>query len=330
MMAEALEPLLGGIGLADAPYLGRLSRSGRAFVNGRPVDAMTTVSAGDVVTLAGQRYRAEEGARNRIHLVPERAQRSPKKRGPVRVHCGFHKCLTMYTRGIYASATRLDLLRPRGFQHFYHRLDAFYGGCEDFRITSVSGQVIDLDRFEDIRVVRLVRDPRDLMISGYFYHKRGAEGWCLLEDPTDADWAIVNGKVPDAIPSGSTLTAYLNNVPVEEGLAAEFEFRRHHLAAMRAWPEDSHQIKTYRYEDIIGHEGETFAEILAFMGLSPIAQRLGARHAERYSMARRRGKNKHIRNPASGQWRDLIPAALVDRIAAEYGDVLERYGYPRR
>lgn len=330
-MTEALEPLAGRVGLADTSYFRRLSRAGRVAVNDRPADATTPVGEGDLVTLAGQRYRAAEaGIRRRLNLVAEPPAPVAARKGAVRVHCGFHKCLTMYTRGIYGAATRLGLRRPRGFQHFYHRLDAFYAGCEDFRVTSVSGHVVDVDRFEDIRVVRLVRDPRDLMVSGYFYHKRGAEGWCLLEDPVDADWAVVNGKVPGALPAGTTLMAYLNDASTGDGLAAEFEFRRNHLDAMRDWPRDDHRIRTWRYEDIMGNEGETYAGILAFMGLSPLAQRIGASHAERHSMARRRGKNAHIRNPASGQWRDLMPAALVDRIAGEYGDVLERYGYPRR
>lgn len=330
-MTEMLEPLVGRVGLADTPYFRRLVRSGRVFVNDEPARGPTAVARGDHVTLAGQRYQtAQEGVRERLNLVPNDPAPTPTKKGAVRVHCGFHKCLTMYTRGIYSAATRLDLRKPRGFHHFYHRLDAFYAGCEDFRVTSVSGHVIDLDRFEDIRVVRFVRDPRDLMVSGYYYHKRGAEGWCLLEDPIDADWAVVNGKVPDALPAGTTLTAYLNAASIEEGLAAEFEFRRNHLHTMRNWPEDDHRVRTYRYEDIMGREGETFAEILAFMGLSPMAQRIGVRHAERRSTARARRRNTHVRNPASEQWRALMPAALVDRIAAEYGDVLERYGYPRR
>ena len=329
-MAQALEPLLGGVGLADPQYFKRLSRSGRALVNGQPAGRNATIAAGDLLTLAGQSYTAvETGIRKRLNFVPELVAPTPKK-GTVRVHCGFHKCLTMYSRGIYGAATRFDLLRPRGFQHFYHRIEAFYAGCEDFRITSVSGHVIDLDRFENIRVVRVVRDPRDLMVSSYFYHKRGAEGWCLLEDPVDADWAIVNGKVPSALPPGATMTTYLNNASTEDGLAAEFEFRRYHLDAMRDWPADGHRIRTYRYEDIMGREGETYAEILAFMGLSPVAQRIGARHAERHSTARARARNTHVRNPVSGQWRELMPAGLADRIAAEYGDVLERYGYSRR
>lgn len=330
-MTEALEPLLGRVGLADTHYFRRLSRSGRVFVNDRPADGTMAVGPGDLVTLAGQRYRvAEAGVRQRLNLVSEHPAQAPAKKRAVRVHCGFHKCLTMYSRGIYGAATWLGLRRPRGFQHFYHRLDAFYGGCEDFRVASVSGHVIDVDRFEDIRVVRFVRDPRDLMVSGYFYHKRGAEGWCLLEDPVDADWAVVNGKVPSALPAATTLMTYLNGASIEDGLAAEFEFRRNHLDAMRDWRQDDHRIRTYRYEDIMGNEGRAYAGILAFMGLSPLAQRIGAGHAERHSMARRRGSNAHIRNPASGQWRDLMPAALVDRIAEEYGDVLERYGYPRR
>src|SRR5690606_3847099 len=42
-----------------------------------------------------------------------------------------HKCLTMHSRGVYGAATRLGVTRPRGFHHFYHRLDGFYAGCEE-------------------------------------------------------------------------------------------------------------------------------------------------------------------------------------------------------
>jgi hypothetical protein len=36
------------------------------------------------------------------------------------------------------------------------------------------------------RAIRIVRDPRDIWVSGYLYHRRTAEGWCINTnfDPT--------------------------------------------------------------------------------------------------------------------------------------------------
>ena len=36
----------------------------------------------------------------------------------------------------------------------------------------------------------------------------------------------------------------------------------------------------------------------------------------------------HIRNPTGGQWREHFGPELRRRFAADYGDLLERYGYP--
>ncbi len=82
-----------------------------------------------------------------------------------------------------------------------------------------------LDRFEDVLVSRFIPDPQDLLISGYFYHKRGAESWYDLVDPEDSDWEVVNGKVPEQIPAGLSFAQYLNRTSIEEGLLAELTFR---------------------------------------------------------------------------------------------------------
>jgi pyruvate/2-oxoglutarate dehydrogenase complex dihydrolipoamide dehydrogenase (E3) component len=57
-------------------------------------------------------------------------------------------------------------------------------------MTSLSGHALDLDQFEDIKVIRFIRDPRDLIISGYFYHKRGGEDWCDYKNPTTVDYTL--------------------------------------------------------------------------------------------------------------------------------------------
>lgn len=176
-------------------------------------------------------------------------------------------------------------------------------------------------------VVRFIRDPRDLLVSSYFYHKRSAEAWCDLAAPKDIDWKIVNGAVPDVLGEHS-LSAYLNSVSLETGLFAELEFRRFHFESMRTWPLQDERVKLFKYEDIIGREAEVFADLLAFMEM-PVALRMAGKHyAKRYSAVKKGGKKGHIRNANSGQWRQYFTPALQSRFNALYGDILERYGYP--
>ena len=157
--------------------------------------------------------------------------------GLTRIHAGLHKCLTMFTRRVYKRACWTNVARPRGFRHFFHDLDRFERERGDWRITSISGHALDPGRYRDARIVRFVRDPRDLIVSGYHYHKRGAEYWCKDRRPSAVRWTIVRGKVPGALPPDTSLEDYLNRVGRAEGMRAELEFRRYHFQSMRDWPE---------------------------------------------------------------------------------------------
>ena len=139
----------------------------------------------------------------------------------------------------------------------------------------MSGYAIDLERYSDIRVVRFLRDPRDMLVSGYFYHKRGGESWTRLDEPNEVDWRVVNGCVPSVLPRGTSLAAYLNEVDIEAGLLAEIEFRTRHFDSMMDWPVGDDRILEVRYEDILGRERQSFREILAYLELPSRAVRIG-------------------------------------------------------
>ena len=215
------------------------------------------------------------------------------------------------------------------FRHFFHRLDHFYDQCQQFDICSVSGNYIDLDRFEDIRVARVIRDPRDLVVSAYFYHKRAAEPWCKDVNPTDQDWKLVRGAVPAKLPKDYTFTKYLNEVSMEEGLHAEMEFRKYHFESMLEWPENDSRVLLLRYEDIIGNEAWTYWKILAFFGFSIPTRFIGSQIAHRHSAKGKHARVSHIRNPNSGQWRKHFTPGLTKRFDELYGEILDRYGYAR-
>lgn len=165
-------------------------------------------------------------------------------------------------------------------------------------------------------------------MSGYFYHRRGAEHWCELPNPNDIDWLMVNGAVPAGLPEGMTLTGYLNSVSLEEGLLAELEFRRHHFASMRLWPISDPRIRLFKYEEIIGRESEVFGEICRFFELPFSARLAGPYYARRYRAGQKSSKSTHIRNPNAGQWREYFTPRLRQKFLDSYGDILERYHYP--
>jgi hypothetical protein len=217
----------------------------------------------------------------------------------------------------------------RGFRHYHHRLHRFYDGCARYRVASVSGHALDLDRFEDIRVVRFIRDPRDLLVSGYYYHLKGVESWSTQPDPRPGDWEEVVGVIPSAMPPGESMQSYLGKVSLEEGMVAELEFRTNHFESMRAWPETDPRVRVFRYEDILGNEVEVFERVFDFFELPRLARAFGLRYARRHAAGQKAADRIHIRNSRAGQWRDVLPESVAAMVDAKYGDVLDRYGYPR-
>ena len=107
---------------------------------------------------------------------------------PALIHCSLHKCLTVYfKRVMHGLFNRCAPCRGR-YRHFNSDLDAFYGDWGRWRLASVNNRALDLDRVAGARISRFVRDPRDLVVSGYFYHRRGAEPWTTQKAPTPSDW----------------------------------------------------------------------------------------------------------------------------------------------
>ena len=262
------------------------------------------------------------------------ADTSPAQIGGLRrVHCSYHKCLTVYFEKVLKRMVRTPFGLAGGYRHFDSQLDAFYRDCEDYAVASINNHVLDLDRFENVRVTRFVRDPRDLIVSGYFFHKHSTESWSEVVDPTNEDWKVVAGVVPEAMVGRGgreSFREYLNDVSPGEGLLAELAFRRGHFESMRAWPKHDRRVELIRYEDVLGREGEIFDRIFRFYILPFIARRIGLHYAHRFRAAGRTSlRSGHIRDPRIGQWREVFTQTVTQRFDDEYGDLIERLGYAR-
>ena len=204
------------------------------------------------------------------------------------IHCSYHKCLTVYYHRIMDAVFNRCLPWGRGYRHFNSDLEAFYRDFRNHRVASVNNRFLDFERLGRFRISRFVRDPRDLVVSGYFYHRRGAEDWTTVKSPTADDWYFANGRVPEGLrQSGSSFAEYLQSLPVEDGLLAELEFRTLHFESMARWPVEHPDIVTYRYEDMLGNELSVFRDLFDFYGLSFVERSLGTFFVKRYSMQRR-------------------------------------------
>lgn len=244
------------------------------------------------------------------------------------VHCSYHKCLTVYYRRVMHGTLNRCLWWSGGYRHYNSHLRDFYQGFRSDRVSSVNNRALDLERLGRFRLSRFIRDPRDLVVSGYFYHRRGAEPWVRIDRPTADDWYFANGVVPTAVEAqGVSFAEYLQSVPEEDGLIAELEFRRQHFESMARWPARHPDVLTVRYEDVIGDGTGVFEELFSFYGFSPLERRIGAWFARRHALTRR-AADRHIRDPAPGQWRRHFTPRVSQVFHAQYGALVRQLGYP--
>lgn len=252
---------------------------------------------------------------------------------PHLIHCSYHKCLTkLYSnimRAIYnrTAEDSPELHKIGGFRHFSSQINEFYRDYPNYRIVSVNNHYLDLDRLGDFRISRFIRDPRDLVVSGYFYHKRGAEAWCRIVGPDERNWTIVNGHIPIQMGNEYSLSTYLQGLTQEDGLIAEIEVRKYHFNSMLQWPDEDPRIRLFRYEDILGNEQEVISELFSFYGLSTQEQELGENQAREFSVQGPSALKQHIRNPKPNQWKEQFTPKVSRYFEDRYGKLLEKYGY---
>lgn len=246
---------------------------------------------------------------------------------PSRYHCSYHKCLTIYfTRVMHTLYNRLFTAKG-GYRQFKSLIDDFYAAVGEYRVMAVNNHALDLERLgPDFRISRFIRDPRDMIVSGVHYHRRGTERWCQVVDPTPQDFAVVNGVLPEDMQPGQTFSQYMQGLSDEDALVAEIRFRGRHFESMMAWPEDGERIRTFRYEDIIGNEVETFAAVFEHYRL-PLLHRLAGRWLAHKFSAKKQRAMGHIRNPEPNQWRKSFTPRVEAYFNERYQPALERYGY---
>jgi hypothetical protein len=172
------------------------------------------------------------------------------------------------------------------------------------------------------RVIYIVRDPRDVVISQYHFQRKRR----LIQD-------------------GYPLETY-----VERFLAGEVSdygsWRDHVATWMVAHDDNSSRYLLVRYEDLLASTSAELKRVADFLALAPTEGEI-ARAIERSSpdAIRRmeqvdgdkfqltRSTRKDIpfcRSAKAGEWRTALPRAYAERIENLWGDWMERLGYEVR
>lgn len=255
---------------------------------------------------------------------------------PLVVHWGLHKAMTGYF-----TLVMLELRKRTGLSFSAHYANA--GKIDEaLRLSrNRSSSVLLLtDMFHcrmgpeiDFRGSLTLRDPRDVVISSYHYHKISREAW--LHDPR-FDWTKIFydnvyiktfGK-PQISWLGKSYSDVLSVLDIEDGLLLELARVAQSFREIELFDFDDPRICVLNYEEILANELPAFRKLFDHYGLRDeyidhaikIVDRLSASNQKRIG-------NSHIREATTGEWKNTLKPLHLRLFEQELGNAILHAGY---
>ena len=195
------------------------------------------------------------------------------------------------------------------------------------------------------RAVRIIRDPRDIWVSGYLYHRRCREIWCINTHLNPAS-PINFPQVPMAFAhrrerwkrdylrrlGGMSYQQNLLMRDREAGLAFELAgYTAGTLEDMSAWPWRDAGIADIMLEHIAADFDGTFSTVLAHLGFAadelPDLLRLAATEDINRMDDSAIAGHTHIHGRRLSKWAEMLDAAQVAGFERTHGGLIARLGY---
>lgn len=228
------------------------------------------------------------------------------------VHCCYHKVGTAWFIRVLRA-----ICRHYGLQ-FQCSIQSELQRDTDIYMEYMSR--VDMDKLPIYVGSHMIRDPRDIVISAYFYHL-----W------TKEDWA----HIPRQSLNGLTYQEYLKSLNQEEGLLAEMQgTSKEVIDEMSQWNYNNPNFIEVKYEDIIKDEKAVFSKIFSHYKFSPEAVDSCLDIADKFSFknkARKRNDNtakkSHLRSGRTGEWKEVYSENHKQKFKEIFGDILIKLGY---
>jgi len=251
--------------------------------------------------------------RARREIVRIRHSPFPNDR-PLVVHCSHHKTGTVWLFNVLrvlAARHGLRVFQPhKGPAALVDRhVDiALYEGRSTVDRMNFGGRAV--------RGSHMVRDPRDVAVSSYFYHLRGAELW---------------NQIPLERFGGRTYHEVLQSLSTRDGLLMEIQrLGTYVYPGMANWDYHQGDFLEMRYEELWSDEPTGFRALFRFYGFSPAVVESSVHLALELTARTRTGPGRiaHVRSGRPGEWREHLEPVHLDAIEQVAPGLIAQLGYP--
>jgi hypothetical protein len=212
--------------------------------------------------------------------------------------------------------------------YFVHDQWAEYGSLGDLveaekpdflMLTNARQQ--DVDTLPESRGVHVFRDPRDMVVSGYFSHRNS--------HPVDVDGVRWTELIRHRI--------NLRKLDKDAGMMAEVEFSGYFLDHMLSWNYDAPNVLPIRMEDLTSDSAGQWRRMLEhWQVLDLLPDGYLDELLDNHSFGQMAGggrkvgeedEKSHYRKGVPGDWRNHLTDDHLALFRKRYGDLVERLGY---
>lgn len=253
----------------------------------------------------------------------------------------YHKVGTVLLTNIFREISQANQW------HFKPLMGWQAGLPENTQVSLFCHSLIDLSKTTTPFVgVHVIRDPRDIIVSGYLYHRRTQEPWCTNTNLNPAppirfpkvpfsqqhrpeDWKIDYLESLD----GKSYQQNLLGRSEQDGL----RFEMNHYAAwtidsMRCWPYGmGHNILEIKFEDLLTDYDHSLQRIFAHLGFSSAQIEAALAIAARHDLARKSESEMealpHVSSRHFRKWPSYFDQTLKRAFLEKFGNVLIDLGY---
>ena len=164
-----------------------------------------------------------------------------------------------------------------------------------------------------------MRDPRDMIVSGYHYHKWAHEAWLHRRDE-----------------NGESYQQKLRQLDKKDGIFMEIDHFIHmYRALLDRWRLEDENMLEIKYEELMSPQRDTmYREAFKHLGFENTELGLAVDLMRLFEAANRRGKmvgpvteRSHLRSGQSRQWEAELEPAHLAYIEQELGAVLRKFSY---
>lgn len=233
-----------------------------------------------------------------------------------------HKCGTLYVRSILSELCKRNGYELLNFRKLMQHTGKAIGDIElEDKANTIT--FFPSSRYERVfgavqgsyKGFHLVRDPRDIVVSGYFSHK--------YSHPVDGPWGQ------------SFLMAHrewLLSVSESEGIMKEIEIA-FALKTFVSWKFDDPNILELKFEDLLNEPVIHFERIFDFIQF-PFNKRALRQAIRKYSFEKRTGRKpgqedqySHLRKGVPGDWVNYFSADHKAYFKEKWGTMVPDLGY---